>query len=488
MVCWWLVTALAGAQAPDAPDEARVLVTTLQTLPTTEEWPAGEVEALQSALARAFDDRHTLVSLEEVPPFRVHGYGPELYMKSCPPDRYAGCALVLGQRVGAPWAVGGTLQRRIDTFDGSTYEVFEVAIVDVERTVELARFTVEWSPERGRSIAEGIVRLFDELRPSASEIRDLRDDGGGADLDPATRARLAESLRELETKLGLAISSEVTVREPERVTKASLDAVRRQEGPMPWAQLDMREGEYIRYLNSGHDLGTWRRAARGRQGQLFVRLAGAATTGPWHQNAEGQLLRSGFDLKPVHTVQYVEAVRGSTATGLLELGFGVLPFLDVSAVVSRRSSQATLVRDEDVQGQASIPTTPTTLSYGTTQWGGRLTAAPLFLHQIARPILVVGLYGWQGRAVPETQGFPRLDEPRFTVAEFLVGGEVDTSRAFGLTARGGLDVPLGGRWLSFTNEGGGIEEPPAPTGERRIGWTVQFGVQVRASLIDWGRP
>jgi len=483
---WWLLAPLAGAQTPEVTEApARVLVTTLQTLPATEAWPEGEVRGLERALRSAFAARHQLVSVDEVPPFRVHGYGPELYMQSCPPGRYAGCALVLGQRVGVPWAVGGTL-RNVDDGQGGTSAVFEVALVDVARTVELARFAVVWDPDNRDAIVQSIVRLFDELREGADEVRDLRDGEGRADLDPAQRARLAESLAEIERTLGVPISTEVTVREPDKVTRADLEAYRRRGGPTPWTQLGMREAEYVRYRNSGQDLSTWRRAARGRQGQLLVRAAIGASPGPWHQDIEGQLLLSGFDLRPVHTVQYVEAVRGSPATGMLEVGFGILPFLDVSGTFSRRSSRATIARDQDVQGQAAIPTEPDTIAYGTTQWGGRLTLAPLFLHRIARPVAVVGLYGWRGRAVPATESFPRQDGPSFVVGEVLLGGEVDASRALGLTVRAGLDTPIAGRWRSTFEEGKGIEAPPRPSRERPLGWTVQVGFQVRADVIGGG--
>ncbi|MEM6931849.1 MAG: hypothetical protein AAF602_33260 [Myxococcota bacterium] len=384
MPSWWLLASLAGAQAPAEEDPARVLVTTLQTLPPTKEWSEAEVAGLEEALRQAFADHHAVVSLDEVPPFQVHGYGPELYMKSCPPGRYAGCALVIGQRSGAPWAVGGTLTEVVDELDGTRSTVLKVAIVDVERTVELARFSVVFRPEDQDAIAAGIVRLFDELRPTAAELRDLRDEGGPGGLSAEDRARLAASLDALETELGVPIASEVTVREPERVTRESLDAVRGREGPTPWERLDMRERQYIRFVNSGQDLEVWRRAARGRQGQILVRLSAGANSGPWHQNAEGQVLRSGFDLEPVHLVQFVEAVPGSTATGTLELGFGVLPFLDLSVTAARRSSRATVERDEDVQGQAPIPTDPDIFAFGTTLWGGRITLAPLFLHQVVR--------------------------------------------------------------------------------------------------------
>ncbi len=483
---WWLLAPLAGAQEPATEEPASVLVTTLQTLPTTRDWPEDEVRSLQGALVSAFARRHDLVSLDEVPPFEVHGYGPELYMQSCPPGRYAGCALVIGQRASAPWAVGGTLEEIVER-DGSTSKILRVAIVDVTRTVELARFSVVWRPEDQSAIAEGIVRLFDELRPEAGEARDLREDGTGG-LDPAARARVAASLEALENELGVAIAGEVTVREPEKVTRASLDRYRRQEGPTPWDQLGMREREYVRFRNSGDDLETWRRAARGRRGQLIVRVSGGINAGPWHQNSEGQLLRSGFTLEPVHVVQYVEAVPSSSATGTLELGFGVLPFLELSATASRRSSQATLLRDEQVQGQAQIPSEPESFGYGTTQWGGRVTVAPLLLHRFARPVAVVGVYGWRGRAVGESEEFPRLDAPRLTVAEMLVGGEVDATPELGFTARFGLDVPLGGRWTSTFESGSGLEVVPRPSGDRPLGWTLQFGVQVRATAFRGRRP
>ncbi|MEO1312535.1 MAG: hypothetical protein AAFV27_01515, partial [Pseudomonadota bacterium] len=51
---WWLLASLAGAQAPAEADPARVLVTTLQTLPPTKEWPEAPVVALEEALRRAF--------------------------------------------------------------------------------------------------------------------------------------------------------------------------------------------------------------------------------------------------------------------------------------------------------------------------------------------------------------------------------------------------------------------------------------------------
>lgn len=489
MTWWWSLVPLAGAQTPEADpalEPARVLVTTLQAL---DERPEGDVAALYEALARAFADHHRLVGLEEVPPFRVHGYGPELYMQSCPPGKYSGCALVLGQRVGAPWAVGGTLERREDGFDGSEFDVLEVVLVDVERSVELARVSLtlpkpgETEPSRQvPALMAGIVQLFDDLRPTVSEVRDLRDtDDFGQ--DAATRARIAEALRAIEEELGTAVSAEVTVREPERVTRASLEAYRNREGPTPWDRLDMRESEWVRYQNSGDDLETWRRAQRGRIGQVVVRLTAGPSRGPWHQNVEGVLLRSSFDLEPVHTVQYVEAVRGSTAVGALEVGFGVWRGLDLSFVVSRRSARASVVREDITQGRPDVPDDPAITTWGLTQIGGRATLAPFWLHAPARPLLVVGLTGWRGRAVPEEDAFPRLDAPRLTVAEVLVGGEVDTSPSFGLTVRGGIDVPLGGRWVAFTNEGAGIEDPPVPSGLQPLGWTVQLGFQVRISAI-----
>jgi hypothetical protein len=475
----------APAWAQDPGDEPltfnydRLLVTTFQA---DDERSEAEAVRLHQSLTERLAQNNELVPMSEVPEFDVHDYGPETYMRGCPPGRYSGCALVLGQRAKAQWVVGATVRWEADEFDradGNT--LLNVHFVDVTDAREVASFGV---PLLGNedTVLQGIVRVYDDIVKGAYKLEDLRDDTDPeavAELDAARREILAQSLSELEGQLGTAVRAEtVGIIEAPKLTKEDLAAYEDREDVAPWERLNMAQGDYLRFANSGKDIDRWRAEKQGRLGEIGIRVGGGFGGGPWSQDYQAQLLRSDTTLQPIHTVQFLEVINAGTATGEVELAFGVAPFLELGVLGGLHTGQTTLLKDEDVLDQVPIPSRPRTVSTTSYHFGARANLVP-FPHWTARPTLALGVVSWRGSGIPEEDNYPRLDAPTMTLLQVLPGAEVSATRNVMLFLRPGAEIPLGGTTVRQTEEGAGLENPPAPTDAAGLGWIVHLGLQLR---------
>lgn len=482
----------AAAQEPEPTPTFsfdRMLLTTFQA-----EEPADQEDAdrLHGILFERFSETNDTIPMSEVPEFEVHDYGPELYMQGCPPGRYSGCALVLGQRALADWVVGATLRREVDEFDvEASHMVLDVHLVDVADSREVASFSVPLMGDEQTAL-NGIVGVYADMIEGAYQLRDLRDDDGTAEaeIEAARKAMVAASLTELEEQLGFIVpEGRLGALDAPKLTRQDLEKYTTDEGDRPpWERIGMGQQQYLRFSNSGKDLETWRAEHRGLFGDLVVRVVGGFGGGPWHQNYAAQLLRSDQTLQPIHTVQFLEVINGNTATAELELGFGVLPFLEVSGVGGLHTGQTTLLKDEDVQNQVPVPSSPQRVPMTTYHLGGRVTLVPL-PHHTARPLLAAGLVSWRGSGVPAADNYVRIEAPQLVVMQLLAGGEVEASPNASLFARLGPEIPLGGVPERTFDEGQGLEQIPQPTGERGPGIIVQLGIQVHVGpLVPQRRP
>ena len=493
---WVLWSLSALAQEPDPAGTTfsfdRLLLTTFQAEdPSLDE----EADRLHAILFERFGESNDMISMDEVPEFEVHDYGPELYMKGCPPGRYSGCALVLGQRAMGDWVVGATLAEEMDEFDEeSSYLVLEIHLIDVADAREVAVFSVPLIGQEEAAL-KGIVGVYGDMLEGAYQLRDLREDDGSeqAAIEAARKELLATSLTELEGQLGTVVpTGAVGTLEAPKLTRDDLEKYIGDDERPPWERIGMGQSQYLRFQNSGLDLETWRSEHRGRFGDIIVRVGGGFGGGPWHQSYEAQLLRSDQTLQPIHTVQFLEVINGSTAGGELELGFGVLPFLEVSGLAGVHTGKTTLLKDEDVLNQVAVPSQPQTVTINTYHFGARGTVVP-FPHWPARPTLAAGVVTWTGSGIPGEDNYPRLEAPTMTLLQVLPGGEAEIAPMAALFGRVGAEIPIGGTTLRQTNEGTGLETPPAPTGSRGAGWVFHVGLQLnigpvykpKSSPIGW---
>jgi hypothetical protein len=266
----------------------KVLITTFQA---TDAASGPDAARLFELLSERFRRSNDVVPMSAVPAFEVQGYDAVTYMLGCPPGRYAGCELVVGQRTDAVRAVGAEVGRVTDEFDEETV-VLTVHVVDVGEAREVASFTVPVPAGREEATVEGIAQVFDDVVSGDHELRDLRGSQGGAEpaaeLDAARKEILAQSLAELEEELGTAIrTGGVGVIEAPRVTRDDLEQYLERDDRPPWDRVGLTQQQYLRFANSGQPLDAWRRAGWGRTGRVTLRAAGGFGPGPWSQRFLG---------------------------------------------------------------------------------------------------------------------------------------------------------------------------------------------------------
>lgn len=498
---WGIASTLtAWAQEPDvepAPVEARiglVLVSTFQPeVSAGGPPPSAEASRLEAAVATRVSQSHPMLPMARVPPFEAQGYGADVYMLGCPPDNYPGCALVVGQKAQVDWVLGATLRRESDEFDDqATVLVLDVHIVDVANANEVASFGVLVDPDEEEQIVEGIGQVLDELLRSSYAGDDLRE---RTDPDEVARARaqreaVASSLAALETRLGRPVRSSASGRiEPARVTREALAEYDERDDAPPWERLGLKEGEYVRFANSGMNVAEWREAGRGRFSKILLRGSVGYGPGPWHQRYEGQVLLSDQNLEPVDQAQLLEVTRGSSLLGDLEAGFGLTPFLDVTFAAAARSGTTAYSQDEQVVNRPAVrPPTVTTFAMTTWQVGARATFAP-FPRWRARPTAGIGIGWWAGAGTPATERFPALEAPNALLLEVLPGVEVDADGPLAFTLRGVYSQALASVYVRQTRVGDALlAAPPAASEPPGPGFAVMGGILVRIGPLVKSSP
>ena len=384
MLWWALVWAWASpALAQETPAVTfsfdSLLVATVQANPRELQPRA---DAVQAQLQQQISETVVVIDMSEAPRFDEQGIDARTYMMSCPLGQYTGCALVVGQRVKAEYAVGGTLAPAPGSPDE---QVLTVHFVDVDASEEVVTFGVMVGNEREAEVIAGVAALFDRIVKGDFDIDDVR---GDID-DPAARAQVLEarekliaaSLDELEENLGELIRADaIGIVEPPRLTRDDIDELRQTDDVTPWERVGMKEGEFLRFSNSGLTLPEWRRRTRGRFGQLLIGVAGGGGGGPFAVHHEGRYLKS-FDeatelfyVSQIH--QYQEVRNSSHADIEGTLSFGVAPFLEIGGFFGARSSPITFVFDQDREGEPSIVPNPSRGSFYTTYFGARAGSSP----------------------------------------------------------------------------------------------------------------
>jgi hypothetical protein len=477
---WWVAAALA--QEAPVPEGAPVTFDTLvvATVQPATAADAASAERLEAALVARFSRSNTVVPMADVPYFDAQGYDGRTYMLGCPPNRYGGCALVIGQRAEVQRVVGASVRREPDASDPMrTLVIASFHVVDVEDGREVVTVAVP-VPEGGEeAVVDGLAVLYDDVVAGDYALADFRDADPAeqARIDAERRVRMAEALDRLEAQLGVAVRSgdEGTLLPP-RMTRADVREYADRDDTPPWEPLRMSPGEYLRFVNSGETVRDWVESGWGRTTRILVRVGVAGGPGPWSQRYVGQELLSGSDLSSLGSAQRLEVTRSGGIGADLELGFGVAPFLEVAGAAMVRTGESSVQYDQDVEGQPPISNQPRVSSTSTWQYGVRATFGP-FPRWPARPTATAGLAFWSGHGT-QAPGFERLPPPTRTFLELAPGVEVSASPVVAPFARLLVSVPVGGTPIR-AESGQGVVPDPAPGDPPGAGYTVSAGLQLR---------
>jgi hypothetical protein len=410
--------------------------------------------AIERRVATRLGERHLVVPIDEVRAFE--DYSAEVYLRSCQRDRISGCAYVIGERAGADWAVDGF----VEPLPGQPgVALVETTIVDIRRSRTVVTFQIRLDGANDAAWADAVATLIDRLS-AEGDPTDLRDlsvaevEAREARLRAFEREAVAASLEPLTADLatGAVRDLGVAVR-PVRVTAADVEAWRRAESAPPWERVGLGPREYRFYRNSGLDLASFRDRLAGRAGRAIVRgaLGGGYAPGRISYDARWAVDPATTDI--VGFEQTLAVLGGGGFGGELELGVGLLPWLDVSAGFSSRGGRHDWLVHSESTERPREPRARTVTTGAEREVLGRVTVAPFPLLS-ARPIATFAIGAWAGPPVARFIDFstvPTLappDPPRAVRGRLGIGGEIDASPRVQLFARA--------EWIAAI-AGGGID-------------------------------
>ncbi len=471
----WLWFALAGgpALAQDAPAMQfdSLLVTPFRATPGLE----AAAESFRAEFVTRLAARWALTDVAEVPPFE--DYDAKTYLAACPAERYSGCALVVGQRAPVDWVVSGEVS------PSGPLTQLQVVFIDTRSATELFSVGLGISEGRDAAVASAVATLLDKVVDGAFDAREIRElpvDDPVA-LKKAEEAReeaIASSLDALEEEVGALARGEVHEIEPVKLTMEDLADWRESDGVTPWDQAGLTEGQYLRYRNSGLHLAAWRRRIAGRAGRVLARFEAGFGEGPWGQSYQGFIARN-ESLAVVQTLQYHEVATQMAPVLGIELGLGVLPFLEVFGSAQLRPGRFEYTFDTATEGETvALQSDPIEQPLTSFTLGGGAAFVP-FPSRAVRPTMGLGVAGWSGKAfAPPDPGLEATGAPNQLLLEPAVGLEGRASDRAVVFARVVGELAIAGTRRFVAEEGSSaVPSPVAPLGNPPPGWNVRVGVQ-----------
>lgn len=477
------VAASAGTMTLDP-----VFVSRFVPVTTADQREAAHVRTLlESRLGAEF----LLISRDDVPAFE--DYTSEVYLASCPPDQFFGCAFVIGDRASAEWTITGEVS------SGANGPHVNVVFIDVAESRMVFSFEADVPAAEETAFADGVAKLLHKIVEGAAETHDVR----GAIVDPVEKARrdklqaqaLAAELSDLEGDLGAMArtvsSGEI---EPPKLTKEDLHSqFADADEAKPWERIGMDEDEYIRFKNSKKPLKEWRSLAHGRFAKVMFSGSIGTANGPFSQQFDGRSARDAttLDIKEVDEFQEVENGGGIMTEG--EISFGVHKWIDVGFAATGRGGHYAYLFNSEVEGQVgtepdpNLVDPPHTSLMTSTQFSARVHFSP-FATSPYRPTGFVGLGSWSGTSIDHVSQTPPeivpLHRPLATILEIGAGGELDAGRVVSVFTNVIIDVPLAGSFVQKYQDGPQtIVNRGSPDGPRGIGGEFALGVRVRVGPL-----
>ncbi|HMV66089.1 MAG TPA: hypothetical protein PKA64_04520 [Myxococcota bacterium] len=446
--------------------------------------PRSRVEPLEGMLRESLAKQHLVVPMGDVPPFE--SFTADIYMLGCPTGRYAGCALVVGQRADVDWVVGAELRLEGDDI------LATFSYVDVRASELMFQINAVFDGEDDDVVIQRLGSFLDAMIAGEFTSVDLRDVDGIAHAadDAEFRRRQIEAagldLAEMDAELGAVDREETELDRGRRsVREVKADYA---EGVAPWARLKLTPFQYVRATNRGIPLATMKSKARGRRGEILVGTGGVFGVGPWGQHWEGWYGLDAADLRVIERAVSLDQQRDVETSWSFEAGAGVLPWLDVMAFGGVRVSGWTWRVQQIVEGDQE-PVDDVARKVVTTPFvGGRVDFAPLPAYP-ARPTLGLGAAWWGGtdqtRVIQVPSQLPTLQRDWMAIVQLAPGVEVDLGRAVHLWARLNVDVPVAGRVLQEdASDGPLLAARPQPTlDDDGVGLAAAVGLTGRIRVL-----
>ena len=475
-----------GAQPAPAPPVEKRSYDPVYVAPLHSDDPGLLAEAgrLSALLIPYLEPRYVVTNVDQVPPWP--DYSARIYMESCPPNQYSGCTLVCGDKAGVKYSVGGVLTR---AYNGVNVDL---VFIDNQSSREVLTFGVALNGSNDQSLLSAVDTILAKIVAGAFAQIDLRiidtDPAEREKLESAKRDILAASLAELERAAG-AIERQDTEVSHETLTKEQIARMEQQEQAKPWEQVGMSPNEYRRYRNSRKPLERWRELQRGRMGQLVGRVGIGGGLGPFGQEMDGRYTYD--DTLTVAEIAQFQYISQDTHFDVdLELGFGILPFLDITGMFGYKNGSFRYTLNQERVGEPAFVKEPVQVGLGSWQAGVRASIVPLVQSSV-RPAAHFGVAYWQGTTWQKhIGGIDALVEMKEMSMVFMQAGpgvEVTMGPLVNLFARGFVDVPLSDTKVEAISEGtpGSLQLPANPDEFQygSLGFTIQAGLVGRLTLI-----
>lgn len=459
-----------------------VLVADMRALDGLSEQRADELhEILEARIAEQF----LTVSIDELADYE--SYTARKYVESCPVTQLDGCAFVLGERGETLWTLIGTVEDNGDGHDVT------VTFVDVEASRSL--ITVENVLSRGDEAtwASTMTSVLNLIVEGAAGESDIRPDDSDA-FEESWERRRAEAER-AASELGEAGGLDTLVRiplrtdvKPPKVTREEVEEYEETDATTPWDRLGMTQTEYLRFRNSDMDLEAYRQRLLGRLGRIQFRAAVGGGSGPFSTYYDGRWARDPETLAVVHVESFQQVVSGNSTVAELELGFGVLPVLDISGVLGFRTGNFEYYQHQETVGEPEPEGTPDPRTISTRHIGFRATFAPMPFARV-RPIATGAFLIWSGKRVDQLVGLPEplqtnvFVAPTLSLLELAPGIEADAHEMVSVFGRLGVVVPVAGTREWETSVGEGLETVGTRRALGGFGMSGMVGVQIHYGVI-----
>jgi hypothetical protein len=398
---------------------------------------------LRGALEKRLDSEFVRVRREDVPAFE--DYSAEVYLQSCAPAQTVGCAYVIGARAEAEWAVTGVVAPGQDAAFDVTITFVDVADGRVAFSFSMAVASVT-DPRLLDAVAEVLHRAT-EGRMADSDVRGQIEDPKEAFRKAKERAAmLAKSLDGLDIGARPAATTFEEIERP-KLTRRDLEAYDKHEEEKPWDLVGLSQAEYLRFKNSGLNITEWREASKGRAGRVVIGFGGGYGTGPFGTEYDGRRVLDRAALSVVETEAIQGAFNSASARGDLDVTLGVLPWLEVGAVVRTRQTPFDFRFYSEFQGEPEILRDFVTDATPLFEAGAKINAV-FMPTQALHPTAGAVVGAWAGVGIGQVSEMPDgltpIPAPGGVLIQVAPGVEYDISKAITVGAHLDAGLRLGG--------------------------------------------
>ncbi len=473
--------------ASQAMAEEAILITHFEG---AQEVPVRRMVALPKELGIALDDDYQVLTARDVA--YIKDMTGQAYLQACAPEDLMGCSFKLGQTAEARFALTGRVRSwAIDEEEGTPVTVeLVVSVLDVPEVEEAAELVFPYEGGAFKEFPAGVLEALEALLQGRDPERTrfgidqapeevFEPEIYDPELDPDAMGRTLDGIED-------EADSDLDGPRREDREKLTMEQLLETKGEEePWERLDLSARQYLSWWNSGWDLASWRQRVRGRRGQLLVRVAAGAGNGPGSAYYLGRVARESNQLLEHYSMRQLESAWASSLG--LQLGFGLLSFLELEAGIGREGGSFKVdVIEEwgDVSEEYAIQSEHVNSNLAL-QGGLRLVPLPL---SSLRPVLGAGFFAMIGANVARYEELPIdelwvFDSPSFIGLYAQPGLELRLARRLDLFFQAPIRLLLkGGEGelvLSDDSEDALLLDKQDPSEPSMLAFALQAGVQLR---------